>query len=302
MTNGSAQRLLESDQEQQLARRWRELGDRKAADELVTSHLRLAAKFAMRFKGYGLPLADLVAEANLGLVIAAARFEPNRGARFSTYALCWMKATILDYVLRSWSLVKIGTTAAQKRLFFGLRREMNKLGGMPVQLNSEAAETIASSIGVASREVIEMDCRLRGDASLNRPINDEGQAVEWEAMLVDPAPDAEAILVEHEEGFLQKKALYEAINVLTGRERQVFEARRLTPKPLTLDELANEFSISAERVRQIEVQAFEKVKRAAQHRIGAIRVGKQLVNSYPPQRRAAGATHRLEPSSLGPSL
>jgi RNA polymerase sigma-32 factor len=206
MTNRSGQRLLEADQEQQLARRWRELGDRKVADELVTSHLRLAAKVARRYTGYGLPLADLVAEANLGLVIAAARFEPDRGARFSTYALCWMKATILDYVPRSSSLVKIGTTAAQKKLFFGLRREMNKLGRMPAQLNPEAVKTIASRLGVASREVIEMDCRLRGDASLNRPINDEGQAVEREAMLVDPAPDAEAILAEHEEDLLQKKA------------------------------------------------------------------------------------------------
>ena len=302
MTNRSDQRLLEADEEQELARRWRELGDRKAADKLVTSHLRLAAKLAKRYKGYGLPLADLVAEANLGLVIAAARFDPNRGTRFSTYALCWMKATILDYVLRSWSLVKIGTTSGQKKLFFGLRREMNKLGGMPMQLNPEAAKTIASTLGVTFREVIEMDCRLRGDASLNRPINDEGQAVEREAMLVDPAPDAEAILVEHEEGLLQKKALYDAINVLTRRERQIFEARRLAPKPLTLDELAHELSISAERVRQIEVQAFEKVKRAAHHRIGAIKFGPQLANSYLRQRRAAGASHRLEPSSLGPSL
>jgi RNA polymerase sigma-32 factor len=172
-----------------------------------------------------------------------------------------------------------------EKLFFGLRREMNKLGGMPVQLNSEAAKTIASSMGVASREVIEMDCRLRGDVSLNKPINDEGQAdggqaVEWEATLVDPAPGAEAILAEREEDLLQKKALYEAINVLTRRECQVFEARRLARKPLTLDQLAQEFSISAERVRQIEAQAFAKVKQAARNRIGAVRSGKQLAKSY----------------------
>jgi RNA polymerase sigma-32 factor len=273
MTNGSGQRLLEADQERELALRWRELGDRKAADELVTKHLRLAAKLARRYKGYGLPLADLVAEANLGLVIAVTRFEPNRGARFSTYALCWMKATILDYVLRSWSVVKIGTTRAQRKLFFGLRREMNKLAEVPLQLNPEAAKTIAFNLGVASGEVIEMDCRLRGDTSLNRPINDEGQAVEWQATLVDPASDAEAILVQHEESLLQKQALYEAINVLTGRERQVFEARRLAPKPLTLDQLAHEFSISAERVRQIEARAFAKIKRAALNRIDAARCG-----------------------------
>jgi RNA polymerase sigma-32 factor len=302
MTNRSGQRLLEADQEQQLARRWREFGDRKAADELVISHLPLAAKLARRYKGYGLPVVDLVAEANLGLVIAAARFDPDRGTRFSTYALCWMKATILDYVLRSWSLVKIGTTSAQKKLFFGLRREMNKLGGMPMQLRPEAAKAVASSLGVSFREVIEMDCRLRGDASLNKPINDEGQSVEWEAMLVDPAPDAEAILVGHEESVLQKKALYEAINVLTRRERQVFEARRLTPKPPTLDELAHEFSISAERVRQIEVEAFAKVKRAAHDRIGAVSFGRQMANSYLPRPSVAAATPLPRTSYGAPSL
>jgi RNA polymerase sigma-32 factor len=176
---------------------------------------------------------------------------------------------------------------------------MNKLGGMPMRLNPDAAKTIASSLGVAFREVIEMDCRLRGDTSLNRPINDEGQSVEWEAMLVDPAPDAETILVGHEESVLQKKALYEAISVLTGRERQVFEARRLTPKPPTLDELAHEFSISAERVRQIEVEAFAKVKRAAHDRIDAVSFGRQMAKSdllrpnvaaaTPPPRTSSGA-------------
>jgi RNA polymerase sigma-32 factor len=291
MTNGA---LLKADQERELALRWRELGDRKAADELVIKHLRLAAKLARRYKGYGLPLADLVAEANLGLVIAVTRFEPNRGTRFSTYALCWMKATILDYVLRSWSVVKIGTTRAQRKLFFGLRREMNKLAEVPLQLNPEAAKTIAFNLGVASGEVIEMDCRLRGDTSLNRPINDEGQAVEWQATLVDPASDAEAILVQHEEGLLQKQALYEAINVLTGRERQVFEARRLAPKPLTLDQLAHEFSISAERVRQIEARAFAKIKRAALNRIGAARCGNQLAKSCLPQPTVGRDTHGLE--------
>ena len=150
---------------------------------------------------------------------------------------------------------------------------MNKLAEVPLQLNPEAAKTIAFNLGVASGEVIEMDCRLRGDTSLNRPINDEGQPVDWQAMLVDPASDAEAILVQHEEVLLQKQALYEAINVLTGRERQVFEARRLAPKPLTLDQLAHEFSISAERVRQIEARAFAKIKRAALNRIDAARCG-----------------------------
>jgi len=269
MKSGSKQGLLEPEQERQLARRWHELGDRNAADELVTRHLRFAAKVARGYKGYGLPLADLVAEANLGLVIAASRFDPNRGARFSTYALCWMKATILDYVLRSWSLVRIGTTRAQKKLFFRLRNEMSKLVGTPMQLNAQAVEAIASNLGVASREVIEMDCRLRGDASLNRATNDEGQAVEWEAMLVDPAPNAETTLVEQEEGFRKKVALFAALNMLTERQRQVFLAQRLAQKPPTLDQLAHKMSISAERVRQIEAQAFAKVKQAVRDHLGA---------------------------------
>ena len=269
MESGSEQLLLEPEQELQLARRWHELGDRNAADELVTRHLRFAAKVARGYKGYGLPLADLVAEANLGLVIAASRFDPNRGARFSTYALCWMKATILDCVLRSWSLVRIGTTGAQKKLFFRLRNEMSRLVGTPMQLNAQAVEAIASNLGVASREVIEMDCRLRGDASLNRPINDEGQTVEWEAMLVDPAPNAEAILAEQEEGVRQKGALRAALNVLTERQRKVFVARRLAQKPPTLGQLAHKMSISAERVRQIEAQAFAKVKQAVRDHLGA---------------------------------
>ena len=276
MESGSGQGLLEPEQEKQLARRWHELGDRKAADELVTRHLQFAAKVAKRYKGYGLPLADIVAEANLGLVIAASRFDPDRGARFSTYALCWMKATIHDYILRSWSLVRIGTTCAQKRLFFRLRSEMSKLAGTPVQLNAQAAETVASNLGVAAREVIEMDCRLRGDASLNSPINDEGQTVEWEAMLVDPAPNTEAILVEQEEGVRQKGALYAALNVLTERQRQVFVAPRLAQKPPTLDQLAHKMSISAERVRQIEAQAFAKVKQAVRNHLGASELGNRV--------------------------
>ena len=173
--------------------------------------------------------------ANLGLVIAVSRFEPNRGARFSTYALHWIKATILEYVVRSRSLVRIGTTSAEKKLFFQLRREMNKVAATPLQLHAQAAEAIALNLGVEPHEVIEMDCRLRGDASLNRPINDEGQAVEWEDMLVDPAPDAESVLAKHEEGVQQMEAIYAALTVLTERERRVFVARRLARKPPTLD-------------------------------------------------------------------
>jgi RNA polymerase sigma-32 factor len=255
--------LLEPGQEQQLAHRWQEQGDRRATDALVTSHLRLAAKVARRYQGYGLPLADLIAEANVGLVIAASRFEPDHGARFSTYALWWIKAAIHDYVLRSWSLVKIGTTRARRKLFFGLRREMRKFAGATVELTPETAAAIAEELEVAPCDVIEMDLRLRGDLSLNTLVYDDGRPTEWESMLVDESPSAEMIVAENEENIRQANALRAALHVLTERERRVFEARRLTVQPPTLEQLGRELCISRERARQIEVTAFVKVKRAA---------------------------------------
>lgn len=255
--------LLERGQEQQLARRWQLDRDRRATDALVTSHLRLAAKVARRYQGYGLPINDLIAEANLGLVIAASRFEPDHGARFSTYAVWWIRAAIHDYILRSWSLVKIGTTAAQRKLFFGLRRELRKLGRQTAVLTPEAAEAVARELDVSAREVIEMDGRLNGDLSLNTPISDDGQTTEWEAMLVDPSPDAEAVVVQFDESTQQADALRSALDVLNERERRVFEARRLTEDPPSLEQLGRELSISSERVRQIETSAFAKIKRAA---------------------------------------
>jgi RNA polymerase sigma-32 factor len=257
-------KLLERSQEQQFARRWHEHRDRRATDALVTSHLRLAAKVARGYRGYGLPLNDIVAEANLGLVIAASRFEPDRGARFSTYALWWIKATIHDYILRSWSLVKIGTTTAQRKLFFRLRKEMQKLASQTSGLNAEdAVATVAQRLDVTPRDVIEMDCRLAGDLSLNTPVNQDGRTTEWEAMLVDEAPDVETIVAEHDESTRQEQALRAALQVLTERERRVFEARRLCEPPRTLEQLGSELSISSERVRQIEISAFAKVRRAA---------------------------------------
>jgi RNA polymerase sigma-32 factor len=256
-------KLLERGQEQQLARRWQEQRDQRAANALVTSHLRLAAKVARRYRGYGLPLADIISEANLGLVIAASRFEPGHDSRFSTYALWWIKATIHDYILRSWSLVKIGTTAAQRKLFFRLRREVQKLAKGTSGLTPETVAAVAESLEVSPRDVIEMDRRLAGDLSLNTPISDEGGAVEWSDTLVDEKPDAEAIVAEHDESTQQESALHAALDVLTERERRVFEARRLTEDPPTLEQLGREMSISSERVRQIETQALAKVKRAA---------------------------------------
>jgi RNA polymerase sigma-32 factor len=256
-------KLLERDQEQRLARRWQEQGDRRATDTLVTSHLRLAAKVARSYRGYGLPLADITAEANLGLVIAASRFEPDHGSRFSTYALWWIKATIHDYILRSWSLVKIGTTSAQRKLFFRLRREMQKLGGEAARLTPETVATVAQNLEVTPRDVIEMDSRLGGDLSLNTPVNSEAGSMEWADALVDESPDAETLIVEHDESAQQAGALRAALSALTARERQVFEARRLNEDPPTLEQLGRAMSVSSERVRQLETRAFAKVRRAA---------------------------------------
>jgi RNA polymerase sigma-32 factor len=255
--------LLEQAQEQQLARRWQEKRDQRAADALVTSHLRLAAKVARGYQGYGLPLADLIAEANLGLVIAASRFQPDHGSRFSTYALWWIKATIHDYILRSWSLVKIGTTSTQRKLFFRLRREIRKFAGNTDVLTPDTVEAVARELEVTARDVIEMDSRLAGDLSLNAPVNQDGQTTEWEAMLVDDSPDPEGIVGEEDERMQRTKAVQAALGELTERERRIFEARRLSEQPPTLDELGRELSISSERVRQIETSAFAKVRRAA---------------------------------------
>lgn len=254
--------FLERGREQQLAQRWQERRDKTATDELVTSHLRLAAKVARGYKGYGLPIADLIAEANLGLVIAASRFEPGRGARFSSYAMWWIKATVHEYILRSWSLVKIGTTAAQKKLFFRLRGEMRKLAGESAVMTPEIAQIIADKLEVTARDVIEMDSRLCGDLSLNARVGDGDRSTEWEATLADDAPDAEQIVAEHDETSRRTSALRAAMEVLTDRERRVFEARRLAEPPVTLEQLASQLSISSERVRQIETSAFAKVKRA----------------------------------------
>lgn len=258
--------MLERKQEQQLARRWQAHRDRRATDTLVTSHLRLAAKVARRYQGYGLPLADLVGEANLGLVIAASRFEPDHDARFSTYALWWIKAAIHDYILRTRSLVKIGTTAAQRKLFFGLRREMSKFGGDTARLTPKMAEAIAESLMVPVRDVIDMDARLAGDLSLNAPVGDD-ERTEWEATLADQSPNAETIIAEHDDTVRRTDALHTALKELSERERRIFQARRLAEHPATLDELGCELGLSSERVRQIEMSAFEKVRRAARSRL-----------------------------------
>jgi RNA polymerase sigma-32 factor len=263
--------MLELQEEYMLAKRWREHGDREAAHRLVTSHLRLVAKIAMGYRGYGLPIAEVVSEGNVGLMQAVKRFEPEKGFRLATYAMWWIKASIQEYILRSWSLVKMGTTANQKKLFFNLRKAKSKISAFEEgDLHPDQVKLIAKRLRVTEQEVVDMNRRLGGDASLNTPIRDEGDSGEWQDWLVDDAPSQERMLVESEELDNRRKALGEALTVLNSREQRIFEARRLAEKPITLEALAAEFGVSRERVRQIEVRAFEKVEKAVRHRVAAM--------------------------------
>src|SRR5438105_15773953 len=263
--------MLEPQEEFMLAKRWREHGDRNAAHKLVTSHLRLVAKIAMGYRGYGLPISEVISEGNVGLMQAVKRFEPDKGFRLATYAMWWIKAAIQEYILRSWSLVKMGTTADQKKLFFNLRKAKSRISALEEgDMRPDQVKLIAKRLGVTEQDVIDMNRRLGGDASLNAPIRDDGDSGEWQDWLVDDAPSAERILVENEEFDNRRKALGEALSVLNNRERRIFEARRLAEDPITLEQLAEEFGVSRERVRQIEVRAFEKVQSAVKHRVAAM--------------------------------
>jgi RNA polymerase sigma-32 factor len=263
--------MLEPQEEFMLAKRWREHGDRDAAHKLVTSHLRLVAKIAMGYRGYGLPISEVISEGNVGLMQAVKRFEPDKGFRLATYAMWWIKAAIQEYILRSWSLVKMGTTANQKKLFFNLRKAKSKISALDEgDLRPDQVKLIARRLGVTEQDVIDMNRRLGGDASLNAPIREEGDSGEWQDWLVDETPSQERILVENEELDNRRKALSQALSVLNDRERRIFEARRLADEPITLEELAEEFGVSRERVRQIEVRAFEKVQKAVKNRVAAI--------------------------------
>jgi RNA polymerase sigma-32 factor len=263
--------MLEPQDEFMLAKRWREHGDRDAAHKLVTSHLRLVAKIAMGYRGYGLPISEVISEGNVGLMQAVKRFEPEKGFRLATYAMWWIKAAIQEYILRSWSLVKMGTTANQKKLFFNLRKAKSKISALEEgDLRPDQVKLIAKRLGVTEQDVVDMNRRLGGDVSLNAPIRDDGDSGEWQDWLVDEVSDQETRLVEDEESDNRKKALGEALSVLNDRERRIFEARRLADDPITLEDLAAEFGVSRERVRQIEVRAFEKVQRAVKNRIAAM--------------------------------
>jgi RNA polymerase sigma-32 factor len=263
--------MLEPQEEYMLAKSWREHGDREAAHRLVTSHLRLVAKIAMGYRGYGLPIAEVISEGNVGLMQAVKRFEPEKGFRLATYAMWWIKASIQEYILRSWSLVKMGTTANQKKLFFNLRKAKSKISALEEgDMRPDQVKLIAKRLGVTEQDVIDMNRRLGGDASLNTPIREDGDSGEWQDWLVDEQPSQERVLAESEELDNRRKALGEALNVLNERERRIFEARRLSDDPITLEELADEFGVSRERVRQIEVRAFEKVQHAVKNRIATM--------------------------------
>ena len=260
--------MLEPQEEYMLAKRWREHGDRDAAHKLVTSHLRLVAKIAMGYRGYGLPISEVVSEGNVGLMQAVKRFEPEKGFRLATYAMWWIKASIQEYILRSWSLVKMGTTANQKKLFFNLRKAKSKISALDEgDMRPDQVQTIAKRLGVTEQDVIDMNRRLGGDASLNSPIRDDGDPGEWQDWLVDNTPNQEVRMAEGEEYDHRHKALTGAMGVLNPRERRIFEARRLADEPMTLEDLAAEFGVSRERVRQIEVRAFEKVQAAVKNEI-----------------------------------
>jgi RNA polymerase sigma-32 factor len=257
--------MLEPHEEYMLAKRWQEHADSDAAHRLVTSHLRLVARIAMGYRGYGLPIGEVISEGNVGLMQAVKRFDPDRGFRLATYAMWWIRASIQEYILRSWSLVKMGTTAAQKKLFFNLRRIKGQLQALEEgDLKPDQVKTIATKLGVPEEDVISMNRRLSGDTSLNAPVRAEADSGEWQDWLVDDTPDQEERLAESEELAQRRRFLSKALGTLNDRERRIFEARRLSEDPATLEDLSSEFGVSRERIRQIEVRAFEKVQKAVQ--------------------------------------
>ncbi|MCX8254847.1 RNA polymerase sigma factor RpoH [Beijerinckiaceae bacterium RH AL1] len=274
--------MLQPEQEYMLAKRWREHEDPDAAHKLVTSHLRLVAKIAMGYRGYGLPIGEVISEGNVGLMQAVKRFEPDKGFRLATYAMWWIRASIQEYILRSWSLVKMGTTASQKKLFFNLRKAKSQISALEEgDLRPDQVDVIATRLGVSKQDVIDMNRRMSGDASLNAPLREEGEG-EWQDWLVDESSSQENLLADREETDNRLVALRSALGVLNDRERRIFEARRLSDDPITLEELSDEFDISRERVRQIEVRAFEKVQ-------AAVKSGMATIESLPP--KAPQVTH-----------
>ncbi|HUJ03770.1 MAG TPA: RNA polymerase sigma factor RpoH [Rhizomicrobium sp.] len=253
--------LLQPEEEYMLAKAWREHEDSDAAKKLITSHLRLVAKIAMGYRGYGLPISEIVAEGNVGLMQAVKRFEPDRGFRLATYAMWWIRAAIQEYILRSWSLVKIGTTAAQKKLFFNLRKAKTSINALEEgDLTPEHVAELTDKLGVSEQDLVSMNRRLSApDSSLNAPVKSEGES-EWQDWLADETLDQETRMAESEELSERKELLASALGELTEREREIIKARRLRDDPATLEELSQKFGVSRERVRQIEVRAFDKLQ------------------------------------------
>jgi RNA polymerase sigma-32 factor len=255
--------MLEQSEEFMLAKRWQQHQDTEAAHRLVTSHLRLVAKIAMGYRGYGLPMSEVISEGNVGLMQAVKRFDPDKGFRLATYAMWWIRAAIQEYILHSWSLVKIGTTAAQKKLFFNLRRVKGQLKALEEgDLKPETVKEIATRLDVSESDVVDMNRRLAApDHSLNAPVRMDGEG-EWQEWLVDEGDSQETMLAESQEFGRRQKLLDRALKLLNPRERRILSERRLKDEPTTLEDLSKEFGISRERVRQIEVRAFDKVQRA----------------------------------------
>jgi RNA polymerase sigma-32 factor len=257
--------MLEPDEEYMLAKRWREHDDRDAAHKLVTSHLRLVGRIAMGYRGYGLPIGEVVSEGNVGLMQAVKRFEPDKGFRLATYAMWWIRASIQEYILRSWSLVKMGTTASQKKLFFNLRKIKGQLKALEDgDLHPDNVKKISTRLGVPEEDVISMNRRLSGDSSLNAPVRSDSEGGEWMDWLVDDTEDQETTLGKNQELERRRNFLKTAMKGLNEREKRIFTARRLSEDSITLEDLSTEFSVSRERIRQIEVRAFEKVQKSVQ--------------------------------------
>jgi RNA polymerase sigma-32 factor len=285
--------LLEAAEEALLARRWRERADKQAVQKIVTSHLRLVPPVARAYRGYGLPLSELVSEGNIGLMQAVQRFDPEKGARFSTYAVWWIKAAIQEYIMRSWSLVKIGTTKSQRTLFFKLRQMKNRIAALQDgDMHPGQATLIAENLDVSERDVVEMDRRLHGDISLNAPVREGDQIDEWQDRLEDDRPTQEKLLADNDELDHRRRVLREALTTLSDRERHVFEMRRLTDEQMSLEELAMKLKLSRERVRQIEASAFEKICRAVRRMRGLTASSEQKV----------ATTQVPEPRTVRPSL
>jgi RNA polymerase sigma-32 factor len=254
--------MLDAEEEYMLAKNWKERGNLKAAHKLVTSHLRLVAKIAMGYRGYGLPVNELISEGNIGLMQAVKKFDPDRGFRLATYAMWWIKAAIQEYVLKSWSLVKMGTTTAQKKLFFNLRKLKNQIApNQEGDLRDEHVKEISERLDIDSHEVVNMNRRLMGhEKSLNDPIK-AGETDEWQDLLVDDHLDQELVISQKQEFDDKKELLYEAMTILNNREKEILQARKLTENPKTLEELSQKYQISRERIRQIETKAFEKLQK-----------------------------------------